>query len=272
MQLFDKSDASCDGGEKAIIAYSENKGCSKGTLGNNDGTKESTVYKGMTISYSGYYGVNGKMGFEYIRLEGEVLTPLIMKAFAFEAGNAKVTYEWGYTRTPCCLGILPCWDEKKEPPAPFSFSSSVAKDASVDIGTILVGKKDLKVTLTSPVDVDVTLYDKSDVALVACPGKGKAIIQYSEEEGECKKGPLGNNDGSAEETMYQDVTYRYSGYYGDGSGASGYGNEWLELQGAVNRPLLMAAFGYAAGDFTVEYEYYEQPPEGEGERTSESSV
>ena len=72
MQLFDKSDDSCGGGEKAIIAYQEKKGCGKGTLGNNDGSKESTVYKDMHISYSGYYGVDGKVGFEYIRLEGEV--------------------------------------------------------------------------------------------------------------------------------------------------------------------------------------------------------
>jgi len=44
--LFDQQEDGC-GGEKAIIAYSEIKGCGKGTLGNNDGKKESTVYEGM---------------------------------------------------------------------------------------------------------------------------------------------------------------------------------------------------------------------------------
>jgi len=181
-----------------------------------------------------------------------------MKAFAFEAGNAKVTYEWGYTRTPCCLGILPCWDEATN--APFKFSATVQEKASVEIGTIPVGKKNLRVDLKSSKDVDVQLYDKSGVALVGCPTKGKPIIAYSEKEGECNKGPLGNNDGSNEETVYQDVKYKYSGYYGDGTA---HGNEYLELEGVVNRPLLMAVYGYAAGTFDVEYEYYESPPDGE---------
>ncbi|GMH59657.1 hypothetical protein TL16_g02874 [Triparma laevis f. inornata] len=248
VQLFDKSDSSCDGGEKAIIAYNEKKGCGKGTLGNNDGSKESTTYKGMQISYSGYYGVDGKMGFEYIRLEGEVKSPLIMKAFAFEAGDAKVSYEWGYTRTPTCLGILPLTG---------TMSSSVTKDTSVEIGEIIVGKKDLRITLTADKDVDVTLYDKGADSLDVCPGKGK----YSEDADQCKKGALGNNDDGGEESVvYNGVTYGYSGYSGVGGKL---GNEWVQLTGVTNTPLLMSAFGFASGDFKVDYEYYEVPPPGE---------
>lgn len=191
VQLFDKSDEGCDGGEKAIIAYSETSGCSKGTLGNNDGTSESTTYKGMSISYSGYYGVDGKVGFEYIKLEGVVTSTLVMKAFAFEAGTAKVSYEWGYTRTPCCLGTAPCGG---------SMTASVEEGSTVDIGEIVINKADLSITLTAEKDVDVTLYDVSDAAKETCPGTGKPIIAYSEDSGVCLQGPLGNNDGTEEST------------------------------------------------------------------------
>ena len=214
----------------------------------------------MTIAYSGYNGVDGKYGFEYIKIEGEVKRDLIMKAFGFKAGQAKVKYQWGYSRTTCCLGILPCWDETKNPPAPFSFSASVGKDQTAWIGSIPVGKADLRVTLTAEEDVDVQLYDESAVATLACPGIGKPIIAYSPKEGECNQGPLGNNDGSPEETTYEDVKYGYSGYEGVGGVK---GNEFLQLTGVTNRPLKMGAFGFAAGTFNVEYEYYEVPPEGE---------
>ncbi|GMI42364.1 hypothetical protein TrCOL_g3935, partial [Triparma columacea] len=95
---------------------------------------------------------------------------------------------------------------------------------------------------------------------LACPGIGKPIIAYSPKEGECNQGPLGNNDGSPEETTYEDVKYGYSGYEGVGGVK---GNEFLQLTGVTNRPLKMGAFGFAAGTFNVEYEYYEVPPEGE---------
>lgn len=75
-----------------------------------------------------------------------------------------MSYEWGYTRTPTCLGILPLTG---------TMSSSVTKDTSVEIGEIVVGKKDLRITLTADKDVDVTLYDKGADSLDVCPGKGK---------------------------------------------------------------------------------------------------
>ena len=57
----------------------------------------------------------------------QVKSPLIMKAFAFEAGDAKVSYEWGYTRTPKCLGILPNTG---------TMESSVTKNGTVAIGEV----------------------------------------------------------------------------------------------------------------------------------------
>ena len=40
----------------------------------------------------------------------------------------------------------------------------------------------------------------------------------------CNAGPLGNNHGGEEFTVYKGLKYSYSGYYGDGTN---YGNEWV---------------------------------------------
>ena len=43
--------------------------------------------------YSGYEGVGGNKGVEYVRLIGETVRPLKMGLYAHECGFAKVTYE-----------------------------------------------------------------------------------------------------------------------------------------------------------------------------------
>ena len=89
VQLYDIKDKSKFKEGKALVAYCAEAGCNKGALGNNDGSKEETSYKGMLIQYSGYYGVDKQPGKEYITIVGELTTDLMMKAFAFEVGNAK---------------------------------------------------------------------------------------------------------------------------------------------------------------------------------------
>ena len=248
VQLFDTESEECPEG-KAIIAYSETKGCGQGLLGNNDGSAESVEYKGMKISYSGYYGVDGVVGKEYIKIEGEVLTTLVMKAFAFEAGSAAIEYAWGYTQTSCCLGILPC--------GPFQFSAEVPEGATVEIGDIIVGKKDLRVELRSQKDVDVQLYDVGDEARTRCGDEGQAIIAYFEGDNACKKGSLGNNEGEEEGTKYKSLNFTCSGY----NGVEGeYGNEFIQIEGVTNNVLNMKAFGYAAGVAEITYQFYENVP------------
>merc|ERR1712164_178262 len=67
-----------------------------------------TMYKGATITYSGYNGVaSGKhkeimnLGHEFIKFKGKSKVPLVMKAFGFAAGKAKVTYRWGADKLAC---------------------------------------------------------------------------------------------------------------------------------------------------------------------------
>ena len=39
--------------------------------------------------------MNGHLGHEFIKIEGELTQPLTVKAFAYAGGTAKVTYSWG---------------------------------------------------------------------------------------------------------------------------------------------------------------------------------
>lgn len=241
IQIFDTEDISTFPEGQAVVAWCPNpKTCNIGALGSSE-TAGTAQYKSMKIGYSGYGGTNGKPGKEYILVEGKTSTTLQMKAFAFVAGVAIVDYSWDRVQTPCCLGIGPCTGE---------FKMQVPKDESVLIGSIPIIKKNLRVQLYSPVDVDLQLYDVEDKSTFTM---GQAIIGYCETTG-CNKGMLGNNDGSAESTRYKNRTYEYSGYDGvDGKK----GNEYLLVQGISNTVLSMNAFGYAAGEALVSYSYYE---------------
>ena len=230
--------------------------------------EESTSYGEMVISYSGYAGVSGNPGKEFITIQGKTTTTLTMRAFAFEAGEAGVSYEWGRVQTGCCMGVVGCGG---------SLTTHVDENAYVTIGSIPAGKKDVTVRLTSAADIDIQLYDigLNDTAYPS----GQAIIAYvdcgSLTQGQvcqqsgcgtlslgevCNAGPLGNNEGTEESASYLERTYTYSGYYGDGNK---YGNEWMQISGELNTELLMKAFGYAAGDFTVDYTYFEVVPAAE---------
>jgi hypothetical protein len=52
-------------------------------------------YRGCTIEYSGYNGVGGNPGHEYIKIPGCTNQSLVMKVFGYQSGNAQVNYNWG---------------------------------------------------------------------------------------------------------------------------------------------------------------------------------
>ena len=243
IQIYDADDTEAFPEGKAIVAYCAEKGCNKGALGNNDGSQESTEHEGMKITYSGYEGVSGKPGNEFIKVEGEATRNIIMKVFAFQPGTAKVSYEWGRTRTGCCLGISPCGG---------SFDGSVEEGKSMVLGEIPSGKKDVIVKLTAENDLDIQLWDITKAAVEKCGDGGAPIIAYSEDEDACKKGVLGSAEGE-ESGQYEGVTYHYSGY---GTGETA-GNEFLRVDGVGNKKLNMKAFGYKSGNFQGTFEYWE---------------
>ena len=82
-------------GDKVIVAYQ----CKQKTPHFENclasGVEASVDYEGMTIQYSGWNGVDGKKGHEFVKIEGKLTQPLTIKAFAFEAGTATVNYSWG---------------------------------------------------------------------------------------------------------------------------------------------------------------------------------
>ncbi len=115
-----------------------------------------------------------------------------------------------------------------------SFTAFIPLDDKKIIGTIPAGKRDVFIALNAAADVDVQLIDEAT---------GREIIAW----------PYGDLNGPTEEcTTYSGVRYCYSGYNGTGGDA---GNEWIRIEGDTNRPLIMKAYGYAAGDAVVDYNW-----------------
>ncbi|TNE87172.1 MAG: hypothetical protein EP330_19585 [Deltaproteobacteria bacterium] len=84
-------------GETAIVAWPN------GLLSGS--SAESVEYGGMTISYSGYNGIDGNWGHEKIEISGVVSSDLQMRAYGYQQGRAEVTYEWGVGVGATCGGI-----------------------------------------------------------------------------------------------------------------------------------------------------------------------
>ena len=190
--------------------------------GDLNGAGEScTTYHGVEYCYSGYNGDGTNLGHEWIEVRGETNRNLVMKAYGYAAGDAKVEYQW---EAPANCVDKGCGD----------FEQPIAQQATVTVGDIPAGKASVKIYLDSDKDVDVQLIDKST---------GHEIIAW----------PNGDLNGASEAcTTYQGVEYCYSGYNGD-QGPNGLGREWIEVKGTTNRELTMKAFGYRAGDAFVEY-------------------
>ena len=61
----------------------------------NGSSKQTTNYQGMSIEWSGYSGDGSELGHEYIKITGVTTKKLMMKAYGYAAGYAKVDYTWG---------------------------------------------------------------------------------------------------------------------------------------------------------------------------------
>ncbi len=178
-----------------------------------------TTYHGVEYCYSGYNGVNGQLGNEWIQVNGVTNRKLIMKAFGYQAGDAVVEYAWNAANTCKEVGSG-------------SFEQQIPYQAVTEIGEIPVNKVNVKIDLTSTKDIDIQLYD-GDTAIVQWPN---GLLN----------GPY------AQSIEYQGMTIRWTGYNGDGTGL---GNESIEIDGRLTRTLTMKAFGYAAGFAQVDYQW-----------------
>jgi len=240
VSLFDVDDTDEHPEGKAIVfacTPTEAKNASKncGLIG--DKGEETLMYKDMKITYSGYLGDaanGGSRGDEFIRIEGMTTTRLMMKAYPFRTGNAKIDYSWAEG----CGGV---------------FETDVRESAVIEVGLIPTGVRDLRVELEAPEDIDIQLYDTNKTDAYT---EGEAIIGFCKTP--CNRGPItasGRTSG-----MHKGLEYVYGGFNGDFDrtappNTTSKGNEFIQLNGVTNTNLRMAVFGYKSGTAKVKYTY-----------------
>merc|ERR1711959_263471 len=80
-------------------------------------TKANIQFNGATINYSGYNGITTKSGMNFghedIGIKGQCKSGFTMKAYAFQAGTAKITYKWGADPIKCKAAMKKKRAEKK---------------------------------------------------------------------------------------------------------------------------------------------------------------
>ena len=183
----------------------------------NGHTEACTTYHEVEYCYSGYNGDGTNYGHEWIDIKGVSNRPMLMKAYGYKSGDAKIDYSW--------KAIPDCVDSGSG-----TFTQEIPESDTVDVGVIPSGKQNVKVTLDCETDVDIQIYD-GDTAIVMWPN-----------------GLL--NGQSAQSVEYKGMTVSYSGYNGDGEN---YGYEYIMVKGEVSADLTMKAFGYKAGAAKVDY-------------------
>lgn len=184
--------------------------------------KETTQYKDVQVEYSGYNGVEGEKGHEYIKLTGATPVKMTMKAFGYKAGYATVNYSWS--------GKENCDASQGEG----NFTQSLTQDAVSLVGTIPAGIGALEVSLKSEKDLDIQLYGEDGTAIVAWKPKGLL------------------SGASLQTITYNGMNIEWSGYNGDGTGK---GHEYIKISGDTTEQLTMKVYGYQAGYADVTYKW-----------------
>ena len=187
-------------------------------------SKVSGKYNGVGITWSGWDGVNGAKGNEYIELTGITKNDFVMKVFGYRAGDVKVVYTWeGTGSTPSASGTG-------------SFSKSVPLNDRAIIGTIPQGIQDLKIDLKAKSDLDIELWDgKTFVVGWQANGVNAQIYSATKVSGK-----------------YNGVGITWSGWNGvDGQR----GNEYIQLSGITGNDFLMKVFAFQQGSVQVDYSW-----------------
>lgn len=216
--------------------------CAGAVLGQS-ATPDDSTYKpnegdAMSLSYSGYNGVDFDYGMEWIKIHSATTTTLKLRAYAYGApGPATVSYSWGASQSKCCLGQERCAS---------SFERAIKDEGREIIGKIPIGTTDLVVELNSDQDLDIQVYDEGDTADFV---EGKAVIAWCKQTG-CNVGLL--SGATEDNVVYEGVTFKYSGYNGVNNKA---GHERITIEGTTTTPLLLVAYAYHPGTARVDYSY-----------------
>ena len=184
--------------------------------------RRSVSYENTTIVYSGYNGVNGQKGHEYIDVTGAVPSTFTMKAFGYKAGHAVVNYSWTGKRD-CAIS----------PSGTGHFTQEITHNDISLVGTIPPNINNLEVNLTSAKDLDIQLYGEDGTAIIAWPNglvKG-ARIQH---------------------ITYNGMNIEWSGYDGVNNQK---GHEYIKITNTTTERLTMKVYGYEAGYAEVNYRW-----------------
>lgn len=182
------------------------------------GSAEATKpYHNIDITYSGFYGVAGERGHEFIHVAGSTPTSMTMKAFGYVEGDATVNYSW--------TGKDGCIDGEGE------FTQDIPKNDVATVGTIKKGLKNIMISLESSKDIDIQLFGED----------GTDIVKW-------KTGILSGP--GKQTTEYNGLKIEWTGYDG-ADGAQGH--EFINIEGKTNENLEMKVFGYKAGVAKVHY-------------------
>jgi len=190
-----------------------------------NGSVASVDYNGVTIEYSGYNGiVCGDHGHEYIKITGTTRNKLQMKFYGYKEGQATVTYSYEGNQSG------------NRAAGNGNFKQQIPHKSLVEVpGDIPAGMKNLYISLTSKVDVDIQLYD-ADTNEPLVGWKIGALIDSSR----------------VKSKLYNGITIEYSGFNGNGINK---GNEYIKISGVTRNSMRMKLYGYQEGFATVDYSW-----------------
>ena len=180
-------------------------------------------YNSVKITWSGWNGVGGKLGNEYIKLNGTTANSFVMKAFGYQAGAVKVVYSWEGTG-----------GDGPAPSGKGSFSKKVPLNDRATIGTIPKGIEDLYIQLAATADLDIELWD-GDTFVVGWQSDGVNAQLYSSTE---------------VSGVYNGVNITWSGWNGVGGNR---GDEYIRITGVTGNSFVMKVFAFKAGSVDVVY-------------------
>lgn len=124
-----------------------------------------------------------------------------------------------------------------------------ARGGAAEVGVIPKGKFDVRIDLTSGVDIDIQIYDLDDTNTFS---EGQAVVAWCQAS-TCNVGELGLNAGY-KEIVYKGMTVKYSGFQGDGTN---FGHEYIEIEGESSVRMMMKVWAMDPGSATVKYSWGE---------------
>ena len=192
----------------------------------NRSSAQTEPYKGAAVTYSGYGGVEGNRGHEFIEVTGSTPEAMTIKAFGYEAGFATVNYSWA-GKDNCQSAHL----------GSGNFTQVVLQNETTQVGTVPPDVQDVEITLQSATDIDVQLFGADGTPIIAWPSGLLPGAGFSQ-------------------VTYNGMLIEWSGYSGVDGDA---GHEFVRIVGGTTESLIMKVYGYAAGTAEVSYSWGTTP-------------